>query len=74
MTSPMSEFSIVLDMSRSCTISRFRIRAVDPTLTIEITGLRPVAKTHKELGHKPGEVDPGVTTRMDQGHASKFAA
>ena len=50
----------VLDMGepvRILDLARSLIRAVDPTLTIEITGLRPGEKMFEELSYEPDRVD-----------------
>jgi len=50
----------VLDMGepvRILDLAQSLIRAVDPTLTIEITGLRPGEKMFEELSYEPDRVD-----------------
>lgn len=50
----------VLDMGepvRIMDLAQSLIRAVDPTLTIEITGLRPGEKMFEELSYEPDRVD-----------------
>ena len=50
----------VLDMGepvRILDLAQSLIRAVDPTLTIEITGLRPGEKMYEELSYAPDRVD-----------------
>lgn len=50
----------VLDMGepvRIMDLAQSLIRAVDPTLSIEITGLRPGEKMYEELSYEPDRVD-----------------
>jgi FlaA1/EpsC-like NDP-sugar epimerase len=50
----------VLDMGepvRILDLARSLIRAVDPSLTVEITGLRPGEKMFEELSYEPDRVD-----------------
>jgi FlaA1/EpsC-like NDP-sugar epimerase len=47
----MGEPVKILDLARSL------VRAVDPTLTIKITGLRPGEKMYEELSYEPDAVD-----------------
>lgn len=57
----------VLDMGepvRILDLARSLVRAVDPSLTIEITGLRPGEKMFEELSYDPANVRPTANDKI----------
>jgi FlaA1/EpsC-like NDP-sugar epimerase len=57
----------VLDMGepvRILDLARSLIRAVDPSLTVEITGLRPGEKMYEELSYEPDRVDRTLNQKI----------
>ena len=57
----------VLDMGepvRILDLAKSLVRAVDPSLTIEITGLRPGEKMFEELSYEPENVRPTANDKI----------